>query len=49
MLWKIIPFLLTLWFIGILAGRGGLWHMLVVCAIAMIVIQLVASWRTAQG
>lgn len=48
MLWKITIALLSVWFIGWIAGKGGMWHVFLLCAIGVGFVQFVADRRAAQ-
>jgi hypothetical protein len=45
MLWIIAVALAVAWSIGMLLHKGGFIHILLLCAIALIVVQLVAGRR----
>lgn len=45
MLWVIAVILAVAWAIGMLFHKGGFLHVLLLCAIAIIVVQLVATRR----
>jgi hypothetical protein len=45
MLWVIAVVLAVAWAIGMLFHKGGFIHILLLCAIALIVVQLVAGRR----
>jgi hypothetical protein len=45
MLWLIAVVLAIAWSIGMLLHKGGFIHMLLLCAIALIIVQLVAGRR----
>jgi hypothetical protein len=45
MLWVIAAVLLIAWAIGLFFQKGGFLHILLLCAIAIIVVQLVAGRR----
>jgi hypothetical protein len=49
MLFKIAALLLTIWVIGILMGKGRFLHILLLCGIALIVVETAAIWRAKQG
>ena len=48
MIWGIALTLFALWLIGLLLGKGGFLHVLLLCAIAVAVVQWVAERRAAQ-
>ncbi|HKS26605.1 MAG TPA: lmo0937 family membrane protein [Pyrinomonadaceae bacterium] len=45
MLWVIAVLLAVAWSIGMVLHKGGFIHILLLCAIALIVVQLVAGRR----
>ncbi len=45
MLWIIAAVLLIAWSIGMIFHKGGFIHVLLLCALAVIVVQLVAGRR----
>jgi hypothetical protein len=45
MLWVISAALLIAWTIGLIFHKGGFLHILLLCALAIIVVQVVASRR----
>jgi hypothetical protein len=45
MLWVIATVLLLAWAIGLIFHKGGMLHVLLLCALAIIVVQLVAGRR----
>ncbi|HEX8707740.1 MAG TPA: lmo0937 family membrane protein [Pyrinomonadaceae bacterium] len=45
MLWVIAVLLVIGWSVGMLLHKGGFIHVLLLCAIAIIVVQLVAGRR----
>lgn len=45
MLWVIAVLLAVAWAIGMLLHKGGFIHILILCAIALIIVQLVAGRR----
>jgi hypothetical protein len=47
--WIIAGALLAVWLVALLLGKGGFIHILLLCAIALIVVQAVAERRAAQG
>ncbi|MBA3320181.1 MAG: hypothetical protein H0T45_01870 [Pyrinomonadaceae bacterium] len=48
-LWVIALTLFVIWLIGLLFGKGGFLHILLLCAVAVAVVQWVAIRRAAQG
>jgi hypothetical protein len=48
MLWVISAVLLVLWAIGMAFHKGGFLHILLLCALALIVVQLVAGRRASD-
>jgi hypothetical protein len=50
MLWVISFVLFIVWFVGTaLLGKGGFIHILILCAVATALVQLVANYRAARG
>lgn len=45
MLWVIAVLLVVAWSVGMLLHKGGFIHILILCAIALIIVQLVAGRR----
>jgi hypothetical protein len=45
MLWVIAVLLAVAWSVGMLFHKGGFIHILLLCAIALIIVQLVAGRR----
>lgn len=45
MLWVIAVLLAVAWAVGMLFHKGGFIHILILCAIALIIVQLVAGRR----
>jgi uncharacterized protein DUF5670 len=45
MLWVIAATLLVVWVIGMVLHKGGFLHILLLCALAVIVVRLVAGRR----
>lgn len=45
MLWVIAVILVLAWSIGMIFHKGGFLHVLILCAIAIIIVQLVATRR----
>lgn len=49
MIWLIALALCALWLIGLWLGKGGFLHILLLCAVAIAIVQWVADRRAAQG
>ncbi|HEV7903908.1 MAG TPA: hypothetical protein VGO96_08715 [Pyrinomonadaceae bacterium] len=49
MIWGIAGTLFALWLIGVLLGKGGFLHVLLLCAIAVAVVQWMAERRATRG
>ena len=49
MIWGIALTLFALWLIGLLLGKGGFLHVLLLCAIAVAVVQWTAERRATRG
>ncbi len=47
--WIVALALFLVWLLGVLLGKGGFLHILLLCAIAIVVVQFVAARRAAQG
>jgi hypothetical protein len=45
MLWVIAVILVLAWSVGMIFHKGGFIHVLILCAIAIIIVQLVATRR----
>lgn len=45
MLWVIAVLLAVAWAVGMLLHKGGFIHILILCAIALVIVQLVAGRR----
>lgn len=45
MLWVVAVLLAVAWAVGMLLHKGGFIHILILCAIALVVVQLVAGRR----
>lgn len=45
MLWVVAIILVLAWSVGMILHKGGFLHILLLCAIAIIVVQLVATRR----
>ena len=48
-IWLIALALFVAWLIGLLLGKGGFLHILILCAVAVAVVQWVADRRAARG
>lgn len=48
MVWLVAFALFVVWLIGVLIGRGGFVHILLLCAIAVALVQWVSDYRAAQ-
>ena len=48
-IWLIALALFVAWLVGLLLGRGGFLHILILCAVAVAFVQLVARHRASQG
>ena len=49
MLWVIAVALFLAWLVGLLLGKGGFLHILLLCAIAVAVVQWAHERRAARG
>ena len=49
MIWGIALTLFMIWLIGVLLGRGGFIHVLLLCAISVAVVQWMAERRATRG
>ncbi|MGH9944464.1 MAG: lmo0937 family membrane protein [Pyrinomonadaceae bacterium] len=47
-LWLISFALFAVWLVGLLLGKGGFLHILILCAIAIALVQWVAQRRASQ-
>lgn len=47
--WVIALVLFTIWLGGVIFGKGGFIHILLLCAVAMAVVQWVADHRARQA
>ncbi len=47
--WFVAFALFIVWLLGVLLSKGGFLHILLLCAIAIVVVQFVADRRAAQG
>lgn len=45
MLWVIAVIMVLIWAVGMIFHKGGFIHVLILCAIAIIIVQLVATRR----
>ena len=48
-IWLIALALFLAWLIGLLAGKGGFLHILILCAVAVAFVQWVADRRGSRG
>ena len=48
-IWLLALGLFAAWLVGVLAGKGGFIHILILCAVAVAFVQWVADRRAAQG
>jgi uncharacterized membrane protein YiaA len=48
MIWGIALSLLAVWLIGVLSGRGGFIHVLLLCGVAVAVVQWMAEHRAGK-
>jgi hypothetical protein len=48
-IWGIAGALFAVWLIGVLMGRGGFIHILLLCAVSVAVVQWLAERRAARG
>ncbi|MCA1564937.1 MAG: hypothetical protein LC803_04760 [Acidobacteria bacterium] len=48
MIWGIALTLFALWLLGVLLGRGGFIHVVLLCAVAVAVVQWMAEHRARQ-
>jgi hypothetical protein len=49
MLWLLAGILFALWGLGLLLGKGGFLHMLLLAGLAVVVVQVAYKIRAAQG
>jgi hypothetical protein len=49
MIWGIAVTLFALWLVGVLLGKGGFLHVLLLCAIAVAVVRWMAERRATRG
>lgn len=48
MVWLVVLALFVVWLTGVLFGKGGFIHILLLCAIAVALVQWVSDYRAAQ-
>ena len=48
MLWIVALALFAVWLLGLIFGRGGFIHILLLCSVAIALVQWVADYRAAQ-
>lgn len=48
MIWIIAIALFAVWLTGVLLGKGGFIHILILCAVAVVVVQWAAHRRAAR-
>jgi hypothetical protein len=48
MIWGIALTLLAIWLIGVLMGKGGFIHVLLLCGVAVAVVQWMAEHRAGR-
>ena len=48
MIWGIAILLFLAWLAGVLAGKGGFIHILILCAVGIVVVQWAAHRRAAR-
>ena len=48
-IWLLALALFAAWLVGVLAGKGGFIHILILCAVAVAFVQWVADRRARQG
>ncbi|HEX8473748.1 MAG TPA: hypothetical protein VF666_06915 [Pyrinomonadaceae bacterium] len=48
-IWLVALALFVVWLLGIILGRGGFVHILLLCAVAIALVQWVAERRAAQN
>lgn len=49
MFWYVALGLFIAWLLGLLFGRGGFLHILILCAVAVAFVQWIADRRAARG
>ncbi|HYP00614.1 MAG TPA: lmo0937 family membrane protein [Pyrinomonadaceae bacterium] len=48
-IWGIAVTLFVVWLVGVLLGKGGFIHVLLLCAVSVAVVQWMAERRAARG
>jgi uncharacterized membrane protein YiaA len=48
-IWLIALALFAAWLVGVLAGKGGFIHILILCAVSVAFVQWMADRRASQG
>ena len=48
-IWLLALALFVAWLVGVLLGKGGFIHILILCAVAVAFVQWVADRRASQG
>ncbi|HLL16431.1 MAG TPA: hypothetical protein VK388_15340 [Pyrinomonadaceae bacterium] len=48
MIWGIALTLFAFWFVGVLLGKGGFLHVVLLCAVAIAVVQWMAEHRAGR-
>ena len=48
-IWLLALALFAAWLVGVLAGKGGFIHILILCAVAVAFVQWIADRRASQG
>jgi len=48
-IWLVALALFVAWLVGVLAGKGGFIHILILCAVAVAFVQWLADRRASQG
>ena len=48
-IWLVALALFAAWLVGVLAGKGGFIHILILCAAAVAFVQWIADRRASQG
>lgn len=48
-IWGIAVTLFVVWLVGVLLGKGGFIHVLLLCAVSVAVVQWMAERRAASG
>jgi uncharacterized membrane protein len=49
LVWLVSIILFLMWLVCVLAGKGGFIHILILCAVAIAVVEWAARRRAAQG